>query len=62
MAGRKEVWTVNVAGNQVANAKAEGYNAYHASGVTAVEIPATGKADAGRKARKAGFKVLFVFL
>lgn len=56
-----DTWTCNVRGNVVADAKEAGYNAYFANGVTAIEIPASSKAEATQKARQFG-TVLYVFI
>jgi hypothetical protein len=55
-------WTVNVEGgaNTVSLAKFAGYNAYHATGVAAIEIPASNKGDAKKIARQFG-RVLYVY-
>ena len=55
--------TVNVLdkdGKIVERAKRDGYHAYHASGVTAIEIPDSSKAEARRIAERYG-RVLYVF-
>jgi hypothetical protein len=52
------MWTVNVLGNCVEEAEAAGYHAYGASCqgqyTTAIEIPASSKDEAIRKASKFG--------
>ena len=62
-------WTVNVHdpnGSLVSEAKQEGYNAYHANSVTAIEISGVGRAEARGIAEKFGEfrdfgEVLYVF-
>ena len=46
MGPRTTVYTVNTLGNNVEVAKNAGFNAYHANGVTAIEVPAKNKAEA----------------
>jgi len=55
------VYTVNVKGGMVSTAEIVGWHAYYANGVTAVEIQATSKQDAKRKAERVGLEVLYVF-
>lgn len=50
-------WTCNVKGNCVYSAKAAGFHAYHANGVTAVEV----KAASARAIASRFGEVLYVF-
>lgn len=53
-------YTVNVKGNVVSEAKAAGYYAYYADGITAIEIKATNKKIARSIASNFG-SVEFIF-
>ncbi len=52
--------TVNVRGNVVKQAKAAGYHAYYANGVTAVEVKTYDESKARMIAEQFG-KVLYMF-
>ena len=54
-------YTVNCAGNIVNEAKAAGFHAYYANGITAVEITAISKAQAHKIASANGWRALYVF-
>lgn len=53
-------WTVKVTGNVVAEAKAWGYHAYYANGVTTIETGLMIKASARKRCRQFG-EVLYIF-
>ena len=53
-------WTVNIEGNVVQAAKAAGYHAYTADGVTAIEVGYCSKNEAHRRGAQFG-RVLYVF-
>lgn len=55
-------YTVNTEGDNRDIARSAGYHAYYANGVTAIEITAQNKREAGNKARALGCKVLYIFI